>query len=63
MDKQKVSIIIIAMDEEFKYFLSGLDVDYSIINIEGEKAYYFNKNDNDYLALRGRVGKVSTAFY
>lgn len=63
MDKQKISIIIIAMDEEFKYFLSGLDVDYSIINIEGEKTYYFNKNDNDYLALRGRVGKVSTAFY
>lgn len=60
---KEVNVIIIAMQEEFSAFIDLLDVPYSIVNIEGERGISFKKNDEAYLALRGKVGKVSTAFF
>jgi len=60
---KEVNIIIIAMQEEFSAFINLLDVTYSQVEIEGEKGIYFTKNNENYLALRGKVGKVSTAFF
>lgn len=63
MAVEKISLIIIAMQEEFDYFLSGLDVNYIVIDLGFGKGYFFKKGDTQYLAMMGKIGKVSTAFY
>ena len=59
----KVSLIIIAMDEEFKYLLQFLNGNYIEEKFNDEILYSFIRNNKKYVAIRGRVGKVSTSFY
>lgn len=59
----KVSLIIIAMDEEFSHLLKSLNNDYTEEKFNDETIYSFYRNNKKYIALRGRVGKVSTSFY
>lgn len=58
----KISLIIIAMDEELNAVLNELD-SYDIINNELGTLYSFNKNDVNYIMTLGKIGKVSTAFF
>ena len=61
--KEKVSLIIIAMDEEFIHLKNRIEPNYQIINIDNEDVYSFTHNNTSFIAVRGRVGKASTAFY
>lgn len=59
----KVSLIIIAMDEEFSHLLKSLNKNYKEEKFNNETIYSFTRNNKKFIALRGRVGKVSTSFY
>lgn len=58
-----INLIIIAMNEELSYFLKGLNVPYTTEQLFNEDAYYFEKNNEKYLVVRGKVGKSSTSLY
>ena len=63
MKMKKISLIIVAMDEELNAFLSGLDFPYSKIDILNEKGYYFEKYNKEYIVIKGKIGKSSTSLY
>lgn len=62
--KNKITLIIIAMDEEMKYFLEGIkDLDVSKSIFDTTDIYSFNKDNKEYRIVKGKIGKVATAFF
>lgn len=59
---KEVNLIIIAMDEEFEALLNNIK-DYQVEDFFDNKIYSFKFNKEYFIALRGKIGKVSTAFY
>lgn len=60
---KKISLIIVAMDEELSAFLNGLDFPYSEINVLNEVGYSFIKHNKEYIVIKGKIGKSSTSLY
>lgn len=62
MNKLEVNLIIIAMDEEFDCLIEALDNQYQIIGGE-DQHYLFTRHNENFLAVKGKIGKVNTSFY
>lgn len=59
---ERVSLIIIAMEEELLGLLNELN-EYEEIDSEVGKLYTFNKSGVKYIVSLGKIGKVATAFH
>lgn len=59
---KEIELIIIAMDEELSSLINKL-TKYNIKEIDNEKIYLFNKNNKNYIVIKGKIGKVATAFH
>ena len=59
---ERVTLIIIAMNEELNALLSSLD-NYEHINNELGDLYLYKKNNINYVITLGKIGKVSTAYF
>ena len=57
--KKKINLIIIAMEEELNEVLPLLN-DYQVNHDDLGTYYTFSKNEEDYLLILGKVGKVAT---
>ena len=61
--KERINLVIVAMDDEFSSFLNGLDVPYSEENLLGDKIYVFYKKGVKFVTCKGKIGKSSTSLY
>ena len=63
MKKERINLVIVAMDEELSAFLGGLDVPYNEETLFNDKIYVFYKNNVKFVTVKGKIGKSSTSFY
>lgn len=59
---EELNLIVAAMDIEVQALLDNID-SYQEIDIDDSKGYRFILNNEKYLLVKGKIGKVNTAFY
>lgn len=59
---KEVNLVIAAMDVEVQALLDNLE-DYETISLDDNEAYQFIKNDETYILIKGKIGKVNTAIF